>query len=92
MNKMDVKWAREHIAGFAKMQDSVISVKASEKEYAKLKNVRKEPVLPDLNRSTHPFSPFRIAQRRRDIEQRAVRRIWKLSCKRLFNKLLNPAK
>ena len=92
MNSIDISWARKHLAGFAKMQDNVLAVKASEAEYAKLKNVGKEPMLSDLSRSPHPFNPLGVAQHRRDVKQRAARRIWKRTCESLFNKLVNSTK
>lgn len=39
---IDIEWARKHISGFAKMQDSAIAVKQSEAEYAKLKQKKEE--------------------------------------------------
>lgn len=39
---IDIEWARKHLAGFAKMQDSALAVKQSEAEYAKLKQKKEE--------------------------------------------------
>lgn len=39
---IDLSWARKHLIGFAKMQDSALAVKRSEAEYARLKPQQKE--------------------------------------------------
>ena len=89
VEKIDITWARRHLIGFAKMQDNALAVKASEAEYAKLKNVGEKPVTADCGRALHPLSPFRIAQCGSHIEQSSVCGVGELTVEGLGDELLD---
>ena len=87
--KIDLNWAREHLRGFAGMQDTALAVKADEAEYAKLKTISEEKKAPDGSRLPHPLSPFRVAQGVSHVEQSPVCGVRELTSESLGDELLD---